>query len=295
MASRNRAPSEIFSINIRGLRYNFRRWGNPDAPPILCLHGTQDSSITFQFLVENLTLNWCVIAPDWRGHGYSDWAEGGYWLHEFIADLDVLIEALFEGIPIPVVGHSMGGNIAGLFAGLRPKKISHFVSLDGFGPLLNTVPVNIHSHLKNYLDRLGHQRKHKGYESVEEMATRLIMVNGRLAQDYAMFLAKNSSTVGDNGLHKWLFDPNHRATLSTLHSIQEWMDIWMQVSAPTLWIASGDFRNAAPANNSEEMRRRRATISGAEFMQLSQTGHNLHHDAPELVANAIEQFLTKSG
>ena len=63
---------------------------------ILFLHGTQDSSITFQFVVEHLRDDWCVVAPDWRGHGHSQWVSQGYWLHEFVADLDVLVDALFS-------------------------------------------------------------------------------------------------------------------------------------------------------------------------------------------------------
>ncbi|MGZ2874013.1 alpha/beta fold hydrolase, partial [Pseudomonas aeruginosa] len=60
-------------LRIRGLRYHVRRWGDADKPPLVLLHGWLDVSETFHFMVQPLLERWQVIAPDWRGFGYSEW------------------------------------------------------------------------------------------------------------------------------------------------------------------------------------------------------------------------------
>src|SRR2546423_14834264 len=103
-------------LTVRGIRYHVRRWGPQDAPGMLLLHGTRDCSATFQFLVDSFRHEWSVFAPDWRGHGLSGWTRQSYWMHDFVADLDVLWDELFENRRVPLVGHSLGGNIASMYA-----------------------------------------------------------------------------------------------------------------------------------------------------------------------------------
>ena len=59
-------------LDIRGLRYHVRTWGNASAPKLFLLHGWMDVSASFQFVVDELRRDWHVIAPDWRGFGLSE-------------------------------------------------------------------------------------------------------------------------------------------------------------------------------------------------------------------------------
>ena len=112
-------PSTSLFIDIRGLRYHIRSWGDNDAPKLFMLHGWMDVSASFQFTVDALKGDWHVLAPDWRGFGLTDWAPADYWFPDYVADLDVLLNLLSHDEPATIVGHSMGGNIAGLYAGAR--------------------------------------------------------------------------------------------------------------------------------------------------------------------------------
>jgi pimeloyl-ACP methyl ester carboxylesterase len=276
---------------VRGLTYNVRRWGREGAKPLMLLHGTQDSSITFQFVVDRLSGEWDIFAPDWRGHGYSDWAVGGYWFHDFVADLDNLRDQLFQDRAIPIVGHSLGGNIAGVYAGLRPKHISHVVSLDGFGPLTNAVPAEAKTVLRMGLDGAKGARQHRTYTTVKDAAERLMQANPRLQWQQALFLATRSTRLGDDAKYRWLFDPTHQKTIPTLRSLDEWYSIWSDIDAPICWLASTDHRPNAPTNFPEVMEQRAATMRVARRLALPDTGHNIHHDAPYAVAVAIEEFI----
>src|SRR5215475_1558263 len=61
------------------LRLRYVDWGNPDAPPLILLHGGRDHSRSWDWTAQELRAKWHVIAPDLRGHGDSDWsADGDY-------------------------------------------------------------------------------------------------------------------------------------------------------------------------------------------------------------------------
>src|ERR1041384_2171790 len=125
--------SESHFHDIRGLRYHVRTWGSAPAPVLFLLHGWMDVSASFQFLVDSLQREWHVVAPDWRGFGLSGWSADGYWFPEYYPDLEALLEIYQGGNPALVVGHSMGGVVSGIYAGIRPERIARLAILEGLG------------------------------------------------------------------------------------------------------------------------------------------------------------------
>ena len=77
-------------VPIRQLNYHVRQWGTPDqnTPPLVMVHGWMDVSASFQFVVDAMTQDRWIIAPDWRGFGLSD-ATGadGYWFPDYLDQL----------------------------------------------------------------------------------------------------------------------------------------------------------------------------------------------------------------
>jgi len=254
------------------------------------LHGTRDSSITFQFVVNRLQREWEIIAPDWRGHGLTERAHS-YWFHDFVADLSSIIDLLFPAQEVPLVGHSLGGNVAGIFAGLRPERVSHLISLDGFGPLTNHLPVDPITLFRQFLD--VENREERAYPDLAAMAARLQQANPRLTQSQASFLAEHSSRAGPDGRRYWLFTSSFQRSLPSFRNLEEWGLIWAEITAPALWILSEDQRQGAPVRDPEEMARRSGLMPHVELRQIPHTGHNLHHDEPIQVAHFIEEFLSR--
>jgi pimeloyl-ACP methyl ester carboxylesterase len=102
------------------------------------LHGWMDVAASFQFVVEALAGDWQVIAPDARGFGLSDWPvarQGGghYWYHDYLGDLDALVDHYAPTGEVNLVGHSMGANVVCMYAGVRPERVRRVVDLEGFG------------------------------------------------------------------------------------------------------------------------------------------------------------------
>lgn len=284
-------PFRIERVALGGLDVSTRLWGDPGASPILMLHGTRDSSATFQFLVDCLVGDWLVVAPDLRGHGRSGRAQS-YWFHDFVRDVAALAQHLWGERPVPIVGHSLGGNLAGIYAGLRPARVSHLVSLDGFGPLTDAVPVDPLALLRRGLDGLP-DRPVRRYPDIAAMADRLRHANPRLNPYQARWLAEQSSAPDPAGGYRWLYANGYGGTVPSLRSVEEWGRIWSAITAPALWIQSEERRPNAPVRFPEEMARRAAMMPRLERVVLPGTGHNMHHDAPSQTAALIEGFLTR--
>src|SRR5690554_4215852 len=120
-------------FDLRGIRIHVREWGSPGVLKLFMLHGWSDVAATFQFVVDALGQDWHVIAPDWRGHGATGRGFDAYWFAEYLGDLDALLRAYSPDESVRIVGHSMGGNVAQMYAGIRPERVRALVALEALG------------------------------------------------------------------------------------------------------------------------------------------------------------------
>lgn len=285
-------PSQSQFLNIRGLRYHVRTWGNPAAPKLFMLHGWMDVSASFQFLVDALTRDWHVMVPDWRGYGLTEWPQDGYWFQDYIGDLDALLTALSPDTPVVLVGHSLGGNVASLYAGVRPQRVKKLVSLEGFG-IPSGAAADAPGKLRKWLDAIADPPGWRSYASLAEAADRLQKTNPRLRRDRAEFLAGHWAEAQPDGSARLLADPRHKLPFPTVSHGEEWVHIWREVTAPVLWVLATESRSKAWATaNDEDWHRRMAAFRDLRLETIKEAGHMVHHDQPERVAALIEEFVT---
>ena len=285
-------PSQSQFLNLRGLRYHVRTWGDAAAPKLFMLHGWMDVSASFQFLVDELRRDWRVLAPDWRGYGLTEWPQDGYWFADYIGDLDALLTALSPGEPVDLVGHSLGGNVAGIYAGLRPHRVRKLVSLEGFG-IPSGRADDAPDKLRKWLDALVDPPDFKPYPSLAAAADRLQKTNPRLRRDRADFLAAHWASVQPDGSARLQADPKHKLPFPTVSHSAEWLASWRQITAPVLWVVATDshIKSWATANEAE-WEQRMAAIPDLRLARVEGAGHMLHHDRPEEVSALIEGFLS---
>src|SRR5579859_160793 len=92
----------------------------PDAgPPFAVLHGGSGRWQYGEKLLELLTPDWHVFAPDFRGHGKSGRAKSGYRLADYVRDKAVFDDRVI-GQPAIVYGHSLGGQLIVKTTATRP-------------------------------------------------------------------------------------------------------------------------------------------------------------------------------
>ena len=282
-------PSRTEHHAVRGLRYRFRHWGPQSGNVLLCLHGHRDCAATFQFMVDALHKDWRIVAPDWRGHGGSSWAQQGYYYQDYLADLDVIIDLVSPGRPVAVLGHSLGGNIACVYAGVRPERVSRVASIDGFG-LKGRPAADAPDHLRGWLDSWRKEPVSRVYGTTEAMAERLCVANRRLTHDKALFLAREMAREVEGGF-TWTFDPAHQRPFAGLYRIDEWAACWARVTAPVLWVAAGDRFERLARTGPEGFDWRVSQFRNGSSVQIEGTGHNIHHDAPDELARVVEAFF----
>lgn len=284
-----RRHARLDSISVRDGRYAVRTWGSADGTPLLLLHGIQDTSATFQFLADALQGEYSIVAPDWRGHGGTRGIRASGWFHEYVSDLDILIDALGLDEPLALVGHSMGGNIATVFAALRPEKVRCVLSLDAFGvkPL---GPSRFVESVTRWLHRELAQGRPpiRTVSSPEAMALALQRYNPRLPWGHALFLAHEFTRGQADELH-WPFDVERRS-IPLFHDLNEWMECWRRIRCPALWLVSSDPLPGSVHEDAALFASVQRAIGAARIRQIPGTSHNMHHDAPEAIAEVIKEF-----
>jgi pimeloyl-ACP methyl ester carboxylesterase len=288
-------PSRSEFLSLRGLRTHVRHWGRAGAPKLFMLHGWMDMSASFQFVVDCLQADWHVIAPDWRGFGLSARTEADtYWFPDYVADLDFLLDHYAPGEAVNLLGHSMGGNVAAIYAGARPERIAKLVNLEGFG-LPASRPEQWPERLAQWMDELKQPPAMRGYASLAEVAARLQKTNPRLAPERAAFLAGHWAAPDASGQWFILGDPAHKMHGPLLYHVEEVLACSSRITAPVLWVEAEDtnmWRWMGPKEQARaEVDRRLGHLARVTARMLPDAGHMLHHDQPELLAQMIEAFL----
>ena len=289
-------------LSIRGLDYHLQSWGDdtlatPDRPLLLMLHGWMDVGASFQFAVDALTAlegaqRW-IVAPDWRGFGRSGSRADAYWFPDYLGDLDAIVDALSPKAPIDLLGHSMGGNVAMGYAGVRPERVRRLVNLEGFG-LPTAPPEEAPKRLRRWLDELKAPAGFRAYASADEVAARLQKTNPRLAADKAAWLARQWAAPDADGRWHLLADGAHKRVNPVLYRAEEAAATWALIQAPLLWVEGAHTEMATWWNDRytrSEFDARLARVPRCERATLADCGHMLHHDQPERLAARLLDFL----
>jgi pimeloyl-ACP methyl ester carboxylesterase len=276
-------------ITLRGIRHRLTRWGEPSGSPIVLLHGWLDTGATWQFLVDCLPPSWSFVALDWRGYGGSAWVPGGYWFPDYLADLEALLTHVCPESRARIIGHSMGGNVAALYGGIRPQRLEWLVNLEGMG-LSRTDASSAPDRYAQWLDELRTPPPERRYPTAARLAAVLRARNPRLTSDRAEFLAE-AWTRPDGDAVVLSHDPRHRLVNPMLYRREEAESCWRRLTAPMLMVVGAE----------SEHRARLGADAGAEhltdvFAKLTLTvlpgvSHMMHHEDPEAVAVQIVQFV----
>ena len=294
----------------RGLRHHLEVWGDasmvgPGRPPLVMLHGWMDVGASFQFVVDAFADDRYVIAPDLRGFGRTvvPGHPDSYWFPDYLADVDALLDRTVEmrwpGQPVDLLGHSMGGNIAMSYAGVRPGRVRRLVNLEAFG-MPETRASQAPGRQAQWLDQLKSPPSMKDYESLDAVAGRLRRTNPLLRADRARWLASRWAEElpgdGSGAAPRWriLGDPAHKQVNPVLYRKDEALECWKRIAAPVLFI-DGDrsdvtarWKGAYPPG---EFETRITVVPQVERQRVAPAGHMLHHDQPEALARHIEHFL----
>ena len=265
-------------------------WGSSTADPVFLLHGWADTGTSFQFLVDAMSDDWYLIAPDWQGFGDSAWSKVGYWFPDYLAVLDALIKEYRKKHSVKLVGHSMGGNIACIYAGLRPARVSHLVNMEGFG-LPNTEPGEAPGRYREWLDQKNTPQQFSVYSSFEEIARLIQKRAPHISSERALYIARQWGREDASGEIRLKADPAHKVVNPVLYRREEAKSCWREVTARTLLMVGKESRYHGTYFDDGIRDEFNASFRDLQETVVEHAGHMLHHDQPEQTARILEDFL----
>jgi pimeloyl-ACP methyl ester carboxylesterase len=120
-------------IHVNGINLHYLDWGGA-GQSVVCVHGITGQAHAWDEVASALSPRYHVYAVDLRGHGDSEKPAIGYRIAEYTADIDAFVDALHIA-PFILIGHSLGGRIGAIYAGLHPEKLSKAILEDPAFPM----------------------------------------------------------------------------------------------------------------------------------------------------------------
>lgn len=258
---------------------------------MVLLHGWGDTGASFQFMVDELEKEWFVIAPDFRGFGQSHLRTESYWFPDYVADVDVLLSIYQPDEPVNLLGHSMGANAAGIYAGVFPERVRAFVNVEGFG-LVDSDPANAPANYRRWIEQSRTMPAYREYNDFDTLAERIRARSPQMAKDQALFVARQWAELGDDGIIRLRADPAHKLPNAVQYRRAEAEACWDLVTAPVLLVVGENTDFKAAMKTWLDPDESRHPFHGAETVEIPDAGHMVHFEAPRARAHAAEAFLT---
>lgn len=277
--------TEFLSVN--GLRLLCRRWGDPGAPALVLLHGLRGFSGTWRQLASELSTDYHLVALDQRGRGESDWdTEQNYYTDSYLADLEGVVDRL--GLErFALLGHSMGGATAYVYADRHPQRLSALL-IEDIAPGSSTGGAGAERILAemaalpegfpNWAEARRYWRARR--PSIGESA-----LEQRLAE---------SLREACDGSITWRYDARGIRRTRMHPDPARAIDLWplvQRLEVPTL-IIRGEKSDFCPLDTVERMRTLNPVIS---YATVANASHYVHDDALMAFAEHVRQFLTRCG
>lgn len=273
-------------VEANRLKLHLLEWGSGERV-VLLVHGYLEHAYTWSLVAPHLAAAGLhVFALDWRGHGDSDWVGVGGYYHflDYVADLSFLVPQL--GHRVGLVGHSMGGGAALLYAGSEPERVAALVSIEGLG-VPDTDPTEVPARVVDWLGdlRRATARAHSAGSS-EQIAARLQAAWSKLPREAAHLLADNNVHEVD-GQRRWKFDPLHRTRSPQPTYAVQARAFWQRITCPVLYLEGSESTLRLPPNDVDE----RVCVLRASRQTFAGCAHHPHLEQPQATAQAILDFI----
>ena len=261
-------------IKINGLSLHYLDWGNSNSAPVVLLHGLCGSAHYWDFFASSIASEYHVIALDQRGHGNSSWANS-YGPKAYVLDLETFTDNL--GLDkFVLIGHSMGGINAIIYAAQHPDLISALIIVD-IGPEINSAGI----------ERMERERaiEPEAFGSEEEAISYMKKVEPRQSNDFIQHQVKYALKQDNKGNLTFKYDPALRST--ELRSPDWLWDYIGHVVCPTLLIhgLESDMLAAEVATLMV------SKLAFGSLVDIGKAGHSVPGDNPEAFEATVCKFL----
>lgn len=300
----------VHRLLANGLEHRVLEWppatgkGSPErkAPgstkAAMLLHGFMDAGATWDRVAVGLAQGGLrVLAPDFRGFGDGPRVPAGGYYHfpDYVADVAALLVAAVGGEPVFLVGHSMGGTVATLYAGAFPERVAKLALLEGLGPPpgdFGEIPVRMRRWIEQ-VDRVRSQAE-KAMRSMDEAYLRLSAKHGSVAPETLRERLPQLAHETADGRVCWRADPLHRTPGPVPFSALGFAASARCVTCPVLIVSGGPTGLHLP-DEAERLAAFETTTEGSsprrlDCVELPGAGHMMHWTRPRELVEALLRF-----
>jgi pimeloyl-ACP methyl ester carboxylesterase len=293
------APKSL-RVHANGLDHNVLEWlPEGDARPlktgavrnIVLVHGYMDAGGTWDLVAPALAAAGLrVLAPDMRGFGDGARVPAGSYYHfvDYVFDLADLVEQLSPGEPIGLVGHSMGGTIATLFAGTFPERVARLANVEGVGPPDNPWeigPVRMRGWIEQVRTSRARGDRRPTFTN-EEALQRMSGNHPTVAAEVLAHRLPHLAADAGEGRLAWHFDPLHRTTAPMPFFAKLFIEFAKKVTCPVLFVSGGE-RGFHPPDEDARL----SAFATCTRAELADAGHMVHWTQPEALAKLLLAHL----
>ena len=249
-------------------------WGDPGAPPVLCLHGVMGHGRRFRRLAEERLGRFRVLAPDLRGHGRSGW-EPPWTIAQHVEDLRETLEA--AGVEhATVIGHSFGGRLTLELAAAGVAERS--VLLD---PAVWVPPAIL-------LERAERNRPDRSFATEDEARAERALLSPLAPRELIDEEFREHLARCEDGRLRFRYSQS--AVIAALGELAQPPPEWKLLQVPTLLVVGADTDVTVPA----VVDVLRSELGGLEVVTVPGR-HVVLWDAYDQTADAVATFLEDAG
>ncbi|XP_053263181.1 serine hydrolase-like protein 2 isoform X4 [Podarcis raffonei] len=281
-----------------------KAWGSPQGRPVLCLHGWLDNANTFNRLIPLLPKDCYYMAIDLAGHGLSSHRPPGaiYHFMDYVGDVR-RVAAAMKWNRFTLMGHSLGGSIAGMFSSIFPELVDKLILVESYG--FYPAPQELEKicksqrevieELLNFETSKYHSPK---VRSPEAALQRLMEANSQLTEESAKVLLERGASEVAGGL---VYNRDLRVLVQnhSFVSLDQCCHILKKIEADILMIRAenGIFTNPPKGSvpyfvEPLEEAFRTSLKERYQFVEVA-GNHFVHLNEPQVVAGIINTFLNK--
>jgi pimeloyl-ACP methyl ester carboxylesterase len=262
---------------VRGMRFHFTEWGDPDAPPVLVLHGGNQSSHSWDLVSLHLSDRFHVYALDQRGHGDTEWSrELDYSMEAMAADVLAFLED--QAIERPVIfGHSMGGRVT-LNTALAAPDVARALVIVDVGPELSEAGTKVVG------DFIAHNIE---FDDLEVFLDNVARYDRFRSREHVARTVKYNLLVRSDG--KYVSKVDHRRLPRAATSLT--LDDVRAIPCPVLLVRGGE-SDVLLADAAERFVE---ALPHGQLVTVPNVGHNVHGGNTPGFLDAVGPFLASLG